>query len=165
MNTKETVFTKDEQNKKLIVVRAFDAPQEQVWKAWTDSAILDQWWAPKPYRAETKTMDFRTCGHWLYFMIGPQGDTTLCRVNFVTVEDQKGFSTETFFCDAQGNENPDLPKMYWDTRFSQSGKVTTVNIEISFDNLEDMEAIIKMGFKEGFTMGLGNLDEYLANNG
>jgi uncharacterized protein YndB with AHSA1/START domain len=54
MTKRETVFSKDLQNKKLTVVREFDAPLERVWEAWTKSEILDQWWAPKPYKTETK---------------------------------------------------------------------------------------------------------------
>jgi len=63
----EASFEKDLKNKRLTVSRAFNAPLELVWKAWTESEILDQWWAPKPYRAETKSMDFRKGGMWAYF--------------------------------------------------------------------------------------------------
>ncbi len=65
MSNKQTTISKDAANKKLIVVREFDAPLEEVWKAWTDSNILDKWWAPKPWKAKTKTMDFREGGLWL----------------------------------------------------------------------------------------------------
>ena len=43
---KQTKVTKDVANKRLVVVREFDAPLEKVWHAWTDSHLLDQWWAP-----------------------------------------------------------------------------------------------------------------------
>lgn len=74
MSNKQTTIAKDAANKKLIVVREFDAPLAEVWKAWTDSSILDQWWAPKPWKAKTKTMDFREGGTWLYSMVGPDGN-------------------------------------------------------------------------------------------
>ncbi len=69
MSNKQTTISKDAANKKLIVVREFDAPLEQVWKAWTDSNILDKWWAPKPWKAKTKSMDFREGGTWLYSLM------------------------------------------------------------------------------------------------
>ncbi len=164
MAKKETVFTKDLANKKLTVVRSFDAPPEQVWKAWTTSDILDQWWAPHPYRAETKTMDFREGGHWQYCMVGPQGDRHWCRVDYKTIQPHNSITSTAIFCDEQGKENPDLPVMHWKKQFSPTYIGTTVTIELSFDKTEDMEAIIKMGFQEGFTAGLGNLDHYLAGH-
>ena len=31
----------------LIVTRVFDAPVEQVWKAWSDPSSVMQWWGPE----------------------------------------------------------------------------------------------------------------------
>ena len=162
MTKRETVFSKDLANRKLTVVREFDASLEQVWKAWTESEILDQWWAPKPYRAETKTMDFREGGLWLYCMIGPKGDRTWCRVDYKTIEPKKSIATTNVFCDEEGNINPDFPRMDWKKEFDQTGGVTTVRVEITFLTTADMETIIAMGFQEGFTAGLSNLDHYLS---
>ena len=55
-------MVKDLPNKKITVTRHFNAPLDQVWKAWTESELLDQWWAPKPFKAETKFMDFKVGG-------------------------------------------------------------------------------------------------------
>ena len=162
MTKKETIFSKDLSNRKLTVVREFDASLDQVWKAWTEREILDQWWGPKPYRAETKTMDFREGGVWLYCMAGPTGDRHWCRVDYKTIEPKKSISTTNVFCDEEGSRNPDLPRMDWRKEFSQTGSVTTVRVEISFPTTADMETIIKMGFQEGFTAGLSNLDHYLS---
>lgn len=161
MTKHETVFSKDLQNKKITVVRSFDAPLEQVWKAWTESEMLDQWWAPKPYRAETKIMDFREGGFWLYNMVGPQGDNQWCKENFKTIILHKRITNAVNFCDENGHENADFPTMYWKKEFAENNSDTTVNIEIIFDKEADMEMIIKMGFQEGFTAGMENLDEYL----
>jgi len=162
MANRAPVFSKDVKNNMLTVVRTFDAPLDQVWKAWTQSELLDLWWAPKPYRAETKKMDFREGGYWLYAMIGPKGDTTLCKESFKTIVAKKSITNVVVFCDEAGNVNKDFPAMYWKKEFSQTGSETTVRVEIRFDTEADMETIIKMGFQEGFTAGLGNLDEYLS---
>jgi uncharacterized protein YndB with AHSA1/START domain len=162
MITKETVFNKDLRNKKLTVVRAFDAPLPLVWNAWTDPAILDQWWAPQPWRAETKTMDFREGGFRLYNMKGPAGDVSWCKEGYKTIEPQKLIVNDAIFCDENGVYNPAFPVMYWGKQFSQTGDETTVNVEITFDSESDMETLIKMGFREGFTMGLDNLERYLS---
>ena len=55
----QTKIAKDLPNKRITVTRNFEAPLEQVWKALTEKDLLDQWWAPKPWKAKTKSMDFR----------------------------------------------------------------------------------------------------------
>lgn len=162
MITNETVFTKDAANRQLNIQRAFDAPLNQVWKAWTTAEILDQWWAPKPYQAVTKSMDFREGGMWLYLMKGPEGDGQWCRESFKTIQPQQLIANAVSFCDESGNINQAFPTMHWKKQFEPNGEATTVNIQITFDTEADMETIVKMGFQEGFTAGLSNLDEYLS---
>ena len=162
MTKNEPVFSKDTASKKLTVVKEFDAPLNLVWTAWTQAEILDLWWAPKPYKTETKTMNFREGGTWLYAMIGPQGDTHWCRVDYKKIEPLKAIIKDCRFCDAEGNIKLDPPAMIWNESFSQTGSTTTVRVVLSFATEADLEMIIKMGFQGGFTMGLGNLDEYLS---
>jgi len=149
------------ENKKIVVEREFSAPVESVWKAWTDSDLLDQWWAPKPWRAETKSMDFRTGGFWLYAMKGPDNEVHWARVDYKSIEKLKNFQAADYFCDENGNKNDELPNMNWDNQFSKTADGTRVVVNISFKSEADIRAILDMGFKEGFEMALGNLDELL----
>ncbi|RYZ99965.1 MAG: SRPBCC domain-containing protein [Sphingobacteriaceae bacterium] len=162
MAKNETVFSKDTANKKLNIVREFDASPEQVWKAWTESELLDQWWGPKPYRAITKTMDFKEGGYRLYSMVGPAGDTTWCIERYKTIEPQHLLINTAEFCDEQGNQQGNFPVSDWKKAFNGTESATTVTIEITFDSEADMESLIQMGFKEGFTMGLNQLEDLLT---
>lgn len=164
MLTKETIFTKDEANKKINVVREFDAPPGKVWKAWTEREWLDQWWAPKPWKAITQSMDFRNGGVWLYYMEGPDGSRHYCRADYSNIIPNKSFNGLDAFCDEKGKINTDFPRMSWKNEFSASGTGTKVAVEITFSSLDDLEKIIEMGFKEGFAAAHGNLDELLANS-
>lgn len=158
----ETKFTKDSAANKLHVTRAFEAPVEKVWKAWTVRDILDQWWAPRPWKAETKSLDFRQGGNWLYCMVGPNGDRHWCRVDFTAVETKKSFKADSSFCDENGTPNTAMPVMHWHTRFSSTPTGSMIDVTISFDKEADLNTIVTMGFEQGFNMGLGNLDELLA---
>ncbi|NEU07753.1 SRPBCC domain-containing protein [Flavihumibacter sp. R14] len=156
------MISKDLANKKILVVREFDAPLEKVWRAWTDSELLDQWWAPKPWKANTKSMDFREGGRWLYYMAGPDGERHYCRFDYETIDGPRSYTGADAFCDEEGNDIGELPNMHWNTKFSETATGTKVEVEISFSSKEDLEKIIEMGFKEGFTAAHGNLDELLA---
>jgi len=157
----EAVFTKDLKNKTLFIRRVFDAPLEMVWRAWTESELLNQWWAPKPYRCDTGSMEFRPGGQWLYSMVGPEGTKTWCKEVFEKIDLRKKIISTAYFCDDKGNLTPGFPAMHWKKEFSPSGGQTLVRIELGFDREADLEQIVAMGFQEGFTMGMNNLDQYL----
>lgn len=157
----ETIITKDDAKKQMKVIRHFDAPLQQVWKAWTESSMLDQWWAPRPWKAQTKSMDFRPGGFWLYAMLGPEGEKHWARMDIESVNPPKNYVGQDSFCDENGVKNEDLPGMHWNTQFTSSGEGTKVEVTITFTSEEQMQKIVEMGFKEGFTMAHGNLDELL----
>jgi uncharacterized protein YndB with AHSA1/START domain len=156
-------FTVDKENKKIKVEREFEAPVARVWAAWTEKELLDQWWAPKPWKARTKTMDFREGGHWLYAMVGPEGEEHWARADYKSISPLREYSATDAFCDENGNINESLPGSYWENTFKEESNNTLVFIEITFKDLADLESNMEMGFKEGFTMGLENLDELLAS--
>jgi uncharacterized protein YndB with AHSA1/START domain len=158
----ETVYTQDVANKKMTVVREFAAPIERVWAAWTQAELLDKWWAPKPWKAETKSMNFKEGGMWLYAMVGPQGEKHWSRCDYNSISAPKHFNSLDCFCDEKGNINPDFGKSTWNNQFQSSSNGTRVTVEITYEKKEDMEKMIQMGFKEGFAMGHNNLDELLA---
>lgn len=154
-------FTVNKENNTIHIKREFDASRDLVWKAWTTAELLDQWWAPKPYRNKTKSMDFRNGGRWHYAMISPENETHWCRFDYEKIDNQKSITGLDAFCDEQGNINTDFSRMQWNNVFSDSAQHTVVTISITVDTLETLEKIIAMGFKEGFTMGLNQLDELL----
>ena len=40
---------KDQEMNEIVITRLFDAPGEQVWKAWTEPVRLMHWWGPKGF--------------------------------------------------------------------------------------------------------------------
>jgi uncharacterized protein YndB with AHSA1/START domain len=156
-------FSVDKENKKIKVEREFAAPVSKVWAAWTQSEILDQWWAPKPWKTKTKSMNFKEGNSWLYAMVGPDGTEHWCRADYKSITPQKSFSALDGFCDKDGNINKDFPRSLWTNKFNDQSDSTLVSIEIKYDDLADLEKILEMGFKEGFTAGLENLDALLES--
>jgi uncharacterized glyoxalase superfamily protein PhnB/uncharacterized protein YndB with AHSA1/START domain len=154
-------FAVNKKDNTINVKREFAANLELVWQAWTNPEILDQWWAPKPYRTITKSMDFREGGMWLYAMISPQDEKHWCKNDYHKIQYQKNFSGLDAFCDENGTVNTNMPRTLWKNTFSENAATTTVTIVAKYENLADLEKIIEMGFKEGFTMALENLDQYI----
>ncbi len=155
-------FIVNKENNTINVKREFAAGLQLVWDAWTKPELLDQWWAPKPYQTRTVSMDFREGGMWLYYMESPQGEKHYCLNHYKKIVPLKNFSGLDAFCDEKGNINTEFPRTVWNNTFIEtSNDITTVSIVAQYEKLEDLEKIISLGFKEGFTMALGNLDQYL----
>jgi uncharacterized protein YndB with AHSA1/START domain len=154
-------FSVNRENKRIKVKRQFAAERSLVWKAYTNSDILDQWWAPKPWKARTKAMDFREGGRWEYAMVGPAGEEHWCRVDYHHIQPEEKFTAVDCFTDPEGNPNKELPMAKWEVMFTGKQDLTLVEIDLSFDDLSQLDAIIKMGFREGFAMAMVNLDALL----
>src|SRR6187551_1570350 len=101
---KQTIFNQDTSNHKMLIEREFDGDLPIVWKAWTDDTILDEWWAPHPWKAVTKSMDFREGGAWLYYMQGPEGERHFCRADYLKIAALKKFEGQDSFTDEEGNK-------------------------------------------------------------
>ncbi len=155
-------FTVDKETRTIHIKREFDADRPLVWKAWTTAELLDQWWAPLPYKNRTKAMDFRDGGRWHYSMISPENETHWCCFDYEKIESGKSYSGLDAFCDETGNLNTDFSRMHWENIFRQEGAGTVVDITVTVDSWETLEKIIAMGFKEGFTMGLNQLENLLG---
>lgn len=154
-------FVVNKEKNTVNVKREFNADLELVWEAWTNPEILDQWWAPKPYKTKTKSMDFRESGMWLYAMISPKNETHWCKADYKKIEHHKSYSYTDNFCDENGNVGEKFPNSFWTNVFSENSEITSVNITIQYESLEALEKIIEVGFKEGFTMAMENLDQYI----
>ena len=161
---RQSIFNKDIANAKMMITREFDAPIAKVWRAWTDPSIIDLWWAPKPWKAETKSHNFTEGGEWLYCMNGPQGEKSWAKAIFHKIEAPVLYEGSDAFCDEHGVVNPEVPSMHWRVEFEAKGELTMVNVTITFDTLESLETIVSMGFQEGFTMAHGNLDDLIEKN-
>jgi uncharacterized protein YndB with AHSA1/START domain len=52
----------------LVFTRVFDAPVEEVWRAWTEPEYVKQWWGPDGFTAPLAEMDVREGGTSLVCM-------------------------------------------------------------------------------------------------
>lgn len=155
-------FLVNKENNTINVKREFAADIDLIWAAWTTPEILDQWWAPRPYESKTRSMDFRPGGRWVYCMISPENEIHWNIFDYENIEFQQKYSGIDAFCDEKGNINPSMPRNRWTNNFIEKGQHTLVDIILVFDTLSELEKLIELGFKEGFTAGMENLDEYIA---
>ncbi|NUM81473.1 SRPBCC domain-containing protein [bacterium] len=153
-------FTVDKTKKTVFIVREFDAGLSLVWDAFTKQELLEQWVAPKPWTCKTKYMDFKVGGKRLYAMVSPEGVERWAIQEYTSITPKTNFKMHNAFADKDGN--PELPGSEWDYTFSEKNGITKVSITIYNESLARLEKMIEMGFKEGFTATLSNLEKLLT---
>ena len=155
-------FTVDESTNSVLITREFNAELSFVWDAFTKQEILDQWWAPKPLVSKTKVMDFEVGGRRFYAMVWPEGQEYWGVKKYTFINPKTNIKWLASFTDKDENINTELPTSAWELNFSEHNGITTVRIVVKNKSLADIKVIIQMGFKEGFTMTLNELENVLS---
>lgn len=60
----------------LEITRLLQAPRAAVWRAWSDPALLKQWWCPKPWTTEVRAFELHPGGAFHTVMTGPDGNVS-----------------------------------------------------------------------------------------
>lgn len=153
-------FIVNKETKTVVITAEFDAERDLVWDAYTKPELLDQWWAPKPFRSRTKVMEFREGGRRFYAMVNPAGAERWSVQKYTSISPKTNFKFFNAFADE--NENLELPGSDWDLNFDEHDRTTTVSISIYNESLERLERMIEMGFKEGIAATHEQLKELLT---
>jgi uncharacterized protein YndB with AHSA1/START domain len=163
MNSLQIDFKVDKSSKTVFIEREFSAGLPLVWDAFTKQEILDQWWAPKPYLSKTVRMEFKVGGHRFYAMVSPDGVEMGWHIQeYTSINPKTNFKFFSVFADK--DENRFLPGSNWDLNFTEQQGITKVSITIHNNSLERMEKMIEMGFKDGLTATLNELENLLSKN-
>lgn len=158
-----TQVTKDFGENSILVPRVFNAPLDKVWQAHTDNQVLDLWWGPLPWKAETKSIDFKAGGYWLYAMVGPENQKQWGRMNYIAIEQYKSIEIEDAFCDEDGKLNNELPVSKGQITFTKTDDGTRVDFKTCYPTLADLEKMTEMGFEQGITICHDQLESLLKS--
>jgi uncharacterized protein YndB with AHSA1/START domain len=58
----------------LVLQRILNAPLEKLWRCWTEPALLEQWFCPKPWYVTDARIDLKPGGEFSTVMNGPNGE-------------------------------------------------------------------------------------------
>jgi len=145
--------TANDSTREILSVRIFDAPIEQVWKAWTEPEILKVWWGPHGFTNDFHKHEFKIGGQWLFDMIGPDGkkykNHSIYRdikpMELLVIDHIAGpFYLATVKFEKQGSKT----KITWSMVFESADafkSIKDIAVQGNKDNLERLEAILKKG--------------------
>nr|WKN38852.1 SRPBCC domain-containing protein [Tunicatimonas sp. TK19036] len=154
-------FLVDKESSTITITREFMAHRQLVWDCYTKSELLDQWFAPEPLTTRTKSMDFREGGHWHYAMVEPNGKEYWGLTEYLTIKPIDFYTALDAFSNEKGDINTHLPRATWKVTFTDKDNNAIVHTLITYNSLEDLETVLKMGMKDGMASTLERLDHLL----
>lgn len=90
----------------LVIERVFDAPLENVWKAWTDPEEFKKWWGPEHFTAPVAEIDLREGGAYLNCMRSPDGQDYWTTGTYREIVPMERLVYTDSFADEKGNVVP-----------------------------------------------------------
>ena len=155
------VFNTDSNHATIFVMKIFDAKGEEVWNYFTNSELLDSWWAPKPWKCETQKMNFENGGTWNYAMVSPENEKHFAGVDYEEINPNRSIAWSDYFSDEKGIKNVEFPTTNWLIGFTGVEEGVKLTVNLHFASQKEMNAILEMGFEEGFKATLNQLEEIL----
>ncbi len=136
-------------NRELVLCRILDAPRDKVFRAWTDPALMKQWFAPQPFTTPVVETDVRPGGASYVVMKDPQGNEYPNRgIYLEVVPNEKLVFTDAFTQAWEPSEKPFFTCVL--TFEDAGGGKTKYTARALHWTVEDREAHEKMGFHEGW---------------
>ncbi len=143
----------------LVLERTFDAPREQVWKAFTDPQIVPRWWGPHGTTTTVAEMDVRPGGKWRYISRAADRDDVSFYGEYIEVDPPHGFKW-TFMFDVEGVGPQGGPETFVLEDVGGRTKVTSIGHMGSADILE---GALATGMVKGAIETWDRLAALLAN--
>ncbi|RPJ51901.1 MAG: SRPBCC domain-containing protein [Chloroflexi bacterium] len=148
-----------QRQKELTLTRLFDAPREMVFKAFTDPALLQQWWSPRQFTNTLAELDLRPGGAFLVNMLGPDGVVYPNKgIYREIVQSERLVFTSSAFEDEAGS--PLLEVLNTVTFDEENGKTKLSLHAVVIRVTPEAEAALA-GMKEGWSQSLDKLAELL----
>lgn len=143
----------------IVMERDFDAPPGLVFRAYTEPALLAQWWGLQEARTVIDRNDLRPGGQWRWVIVMPDGIDVAFRGEYLAIEPPNLLA---FTFEWEG-----LPGHISETRleFVAIPGGTRLISTSSFANRADRDAMAASGMESGALESWGRLDELLVTLG
>ncbi|MDX2175848.1 MAG: SRPBCC domain-containing protein [Candidatus Sumerlaeia bacterium] len=157
MTQAATVSTED---REIIIKRSFHATIPQLWRAWSDPALIGKWFGPDGFTTDTSRMEFREGGVWEFLMTGPDGRVWPNFVRYEVIEE----NARIVYSQAGA---PDEVAFRTEVRFERLAEgQCSMTLRMMFKSAEDRDRVIReVGAIEGGIGTVSRLGRLCADSG
>ena len=133
------------------VERVFDHPIERVWAAYTDPALIPQWWGND---TTVDRLDVREGGGYRFVSKAGEGQEFATTGDFLEVNPPTRL-VQTFGMEGMGKPHTQT------IEFERVGEGTRLSVTSRFETTEERDAIVAFGAEKGAIGGFVRLDAAL----
>jgi uncharacterized protein YndB with AHSA1/START domain len=151
--------TKPLAERKLTIVRTFDAPRALVFEAWTDAAHLAQWWGPAGFTNPVCEIDARAGGALRIHMRSPDGTVYPMTGVIQDILPPERIVFTTAALDAAGRH---LLEGLTTVTFAEEGGKTKLTLHTEAVALTDIAIAYLQGMEMGWTQSIERLGAHVA---
>lgn len=144
----------------LLLERTFNAPRQEVFKAWTDAETLAKWWGPEGFTNPVCEIDAQPQGAIRIDMKAPDGEIYPMSGTFREVSPDKiVFSSAAL--DSAGRAIFEVLSI---VTFIEDGDRTRVTLKVHVTDMTPMALPYLDGMDEGWTQSFDRLESLLAHS-
>jgi uncharacterized protein YndB with AHSA1/START domain len=139
----------------ILMTRDFNAPRELIFKAYTDPALIPQWWGPREYTTIVDKMEVRMGGIWRYVQRGADGSEYGFRGVFHEITSPERL---VFTFEFEGMPGHILLET---VTLEANGDKTTVIDSSVFQSIADRDGMLQAGMEVGAAESWDRFEELL----
>ena len=156
-----TDVDKDIDGLTMTITAKFDADAERLWELWADPRQLERWWSPPSHTSTFVEHELTVGARTSYFMTGPDGEKQHGWWRIEEVERPHRLRLKDDAVDDEGKPEDGGPTAMTVT-IAEADGTATMSIQTHFADRESMEQTIEMGFEQGITETLNQVDSLLG---
>jgi uncharacterized protein YndB with AHSA1/START domain len=154
-------YVSGELEREIVLSRVIDAPKDLVYRAWTESGRMFQWFGPKGFRCEVRQQGEAKVGAmWRFDMVAPNGQRFDSRMTFLEL-----IPNERLVLDHGCDKDDDPSRFRVTITFDeQSDGRTVLTLRQLHPSKTQRDATIGFGAVELGYQTLDKLAQYLAKS-
>ncbi len=144
----------------LVLTRVFDAPRELVFKVWTDTRHMAQWWGPNGFTNPVCELDVRPGGAIRIDMRAPNGVVYPMKGVFEEIVEPERLVFISSALDEKGNSMFDILNT---VTFADQGGKTSLTLQARVIQATAIAPQYLKGMEMGWTQSLDRLGAHLEH--
>lgn len=145
----------------MTITAELDADAERVWELWADPRQLEQWWSPPSHSSTFVEHELTVGARTAYFMTGPDGEKHHGWWRIEEAEPPHRLRIKDDDVDENGKPTDGGPTAMTVT-IAETNGTATMSIKTHFGDRQSMEQTIEMGFEQGMTETVNQIDPLLG---